>query len=204
MVRGDKRHVDELVCLLKVFNASSSMEINQEKSCAYWFHKYVNQPEWLKGYNWQWVEEGNLSKLPSTPFGLNLNTTDVDRFLYGKTTKKLDYWSTMKLSLAGRVVIYNQLLLSTLWFLITVWGGSNKILRKFKGAICNYLRSRKERLTCIKVSQRECCLKKKYCGLGPENPEAAKTNLLCKWIIKAMELGESKGHFVHEPRVVTL
>lgn len=28
MVRGDKRHVDELVCLLKVFNASSSMEIN--------------------------------------------------------------------------------------------------------------------------------------------------------------------------------
>ena len=34
-------------------------------------------------------------------------------------------------------------------------------------------------------------MKKKNGGLGLVNPEAAKTSLLCKWIVKAMEPGES-------------
>ena len=74
-----------------------------------------------------------MSRLLDTPFGLNLNTPDVDAFLYSKISKKLDYWSSMKLSLAGRIVVCNKILLSTLWFFITVWGGSNKILKKIRG-----------------------------------------------------------------------
>ena len=91
MVRGEKRDVDEMVRLLKVFSAASGMEINWKKSSAYWFDKYTHKPEWLNGYNWQWAEEGDLSKLLGTPFGLNLNTQDVDQFLYAKIAKKLDY-----------------------------------------------------------------------------------------------------------------
>ena len=167
------------------------MEINWDKSCAYWFDKYTHRPEWLAGYNWKWAEEGDLSKLLGTPFGLNLNTPDVDKFLHNKISKKLDYWSTMKLSLGGRIVICNQVLLSTLWFFITVWGSSNKILTKIRGAIKNYLWSGKEQLTRTRVSWRECCLKKKHGGLGLVDPETAKISLLCKWIVKAMEPGDS-------------
>lgn len=108
------------------------------KIVTYWFDKHTHKSDWLRGYNWKWAEEGDLSKLLGTPFGLNLDTRDVDQFLYKKITKKLEYWSSMKLSLAGRIVICNQVLLSTLWFFITVWGGSNKILRRIRGAIRNY------------------------------------------------------------------
>ena len=97
----------------------------------------------------------------------------------------------MKLSLGGRIVICNHVFLSTLWFLITVWGGSNKILTKIRGAIRNYLCSGKEQLTRTRVSWRECCLKKKYGGLGLVDPEATKISILCKWIVKAMEPGEA-------------
>ena len=97
----------------------------------------------------------------------------------------------MKLSLAGRAVICNQVLLSTLWFFITLWGGSNKILERIKGAIRNYLWSGKEQRIRTRVSLRECCMKKKNEGLGLVDPEAAKTSLFCKWIVKAMEPGES-------------
>lgn len=72
MVKGEKRYVDELVRLLKVFSVASRMEINLEKSCAYWFNKYTYKPEWLAGYGWKWVDEGESSKLLGTPFGLNL------------------------------------------------------------------------------------------------------------------------------------
>ena len=139
MIRGEKRDIDELVRLLKTFSEASGMEINWDKSCAYWFDKYTHRPEWLAGYNWKWVEEGDLSILLGTPFRLNLNTPDVDKFIYSKISKKLDYWSTMKLSLGGRIIICNHVLLSTLWFFITILGGSNKILTKIRGAIRNYL-----------------------------------------------------------------
>ena len=46
---------------------------------------------------------------------------------------------------------------------------------------------RKEQLTRTRVSWRECYLKKKKGGLGLVDPEAAKTSLLWKWIVKAME-----------------
>ena len=128
------------------------MEINWEKSCAYWFDKFTHKPEWLNGYNWQWAEEGDLSKLLGTPFGLNLKIQDVGKFLYRKISKKLDYWSTMKLSLAGVAVICNQVLFSTLWFFITVWGGSNKIINEIRGAIRNYLWLGREQLTRTRVS----------------------------------------------------
>ena len=95
------------------------------------------------------------------------------------------------MSMAWRVVICNQVLLSTLWFFITVWGGSNKILRSIRGAIRNYLWSGKEQLTQTRVSWKVCCMKKKVGGLGLVDPEVAKINLMCKWIVKAMEPGES-------------
>ena len=131
-----------------------------------------------------------MSKLLGTPFGLNLNTHDVDRFLYNKISKKLDYWSTMKLSLAGRVVICNRVLLSTLWFFITIWGGSNKILRSIRGAIRNYLWYGKKQLIRTRVSWKVCYMKKKVGGLGLVDPEVAKISLMCKWIVKAMEPGD--------------
>lgn len=76
-------------------------------------------------------------------------------------------------------------------FFITVWGGSNRILEKIRGTIRNYLWSGKEQYIHTRVCWKECCMKKKYGGLGLVDPEAAKTNLLCKWIVGAMEPRES-------------
>ena len=100
--------MDKLVHILKVFSVASRIEINWEKSCAYWFNKFTHKLEWMNGYNWQWAEEGDLSKLLGTPFRLNLNTKDVDNFLYQKIAKELNYWSTMKLSFARKAVICNK------------------------------------------------------------------------------------------------
>lgn len=98
-----------------------------------------------------------MSKLLSIPFGLDLDKSNVDQFLYNKISKKLDYQSTMKLSLAGRVVINLQpsVIVHTL-VLHHNMGGSNKILGKVRDAICNYLWSRKEQFTCMRVSWKEC------------------------------------------------
>ena len=51
MIRGEKKFIDELVRLLKIFSEASEMEINWDKSCAYLYDKYTHKPEWLAGYN---------------------------------------------------------------------------------------------------------------------------------------------------------
>ena len=45
MVRGTKEDVDKLVRILETFSQTSGMEINWEKSCAYWFDKHMHKPE---------------------------------------------------------------------------------------------------------------------------------------------------------------
>ena len=109
----------------------------------------------------------------------------------------------MKLSLAGRVVICNQMQLSTLWFFYNDVGGSNEILRSIKRVIRNYLWSGKEQLTRTRVSWKVCCMKKKVGGLDLVDPEAAKISLMCKWIVKAMELGESNLQLMLRYRLTT-
>lgn len=78
MVRVDKHCVDELVKIFKMFRKTYGMEINWDKSCAYWFDKYTRKSGWLTWYNWKWAEEGDLSQILGTPFGLNFNTSDID------------------------------------------------------------------------------------------------------------------------------
>ena len=101
----------------------------------------------------------------------------LTKFLYTKISKKLDYLSTMKLSIACRVAICNYVLLSTLWFLIfiTVLGASNKILQKIKGKIRNYHWSGKKQLTHTKINWKDFCIKKKHIGLRMVDPKAPKT-----------------------------
>ena len=53
MIRGEKKFVDELVRLLRLFSDASGMKINWEKTCAYWFDKFTHKPVWLAGYNWR-------------------------------------------------------------------------------------------------------------------------------------------------------
>ena len=69
-------------------------------------------------------------------------------------------------------------------------GGSNKVFKKIRRAIRNYLWSGNEHITRTWVSWRVCCLSKKSRGLGLVDLEMAKTNLLWKWILKAMEPDE--------------
>lgn len=99
------------------------------------------------------VDKGrNLSKLLGTHLDYSFNAIGVDQFPNTNDSKNLDYLSTMKLTLAVKVIIYNHVPLSTTWFFIIVWGGSNKILRKIRGIYCNYLWFSDEQLTRLRVS----------------------------------------------------
>jgi hypothetical protein len=61
---------------------------NPLKNVVYWFGTSPPLP-WLLVLGCQVAVERNLSKLLGTPFGLSLDVSDIDKFLFQKIQKKL-------------------------------------------------------------------------------------------------------------------
>ena len=137
-----------------------------------------------------------MSKLLGAPFGLSLSTSDVNLFLHKRLTSKLTHWSTTKVNRTGRSIIANSILLSSLFFFFSVWGGMKKGVAKLKSSILNYLAAGKMERSRARVDWLQCCQRKEEGGINLINPEDAVAVLMVKWVIKALEPGQSNLHLL--------
>lgn len=90
------------------------------------------------------MPKGEIAKLLGTPFGLSASTLDIDKFLVEKIKNKLVYWCSRNLSLAGRRIIVNQVLQSSMWYFLGVWAGSRRVVTQAKALLRNYFWARRE------------------------------------------------------------
>jgi hypothetical protein len=88
-------------------------------------------------------------------------------------------------------MIIKQVLLSSLWFFLSIWNGSAKAIVKVKAMLRNYLWSGAEHSTKTRINWFDCCAKKHIGGLDLIDPQEAMISLLCKWVITAYLLGSS-------------
>jgi len=51
--------------------------------------KDKQKPKWIKEFRWKWAKDGELVKLLGVPFGLNLDTKEVDFFFLENYEKNL-------------------------------------------------------------------------------------------------------------------
>jgi len=130
--------------------------------------------------NITWIEEASISKLLGIPFGLVLTTSDVDKFLKEKITKKLQYWCTTRINSMGRGVIVNIVLLSSIMYFASIWGRMKKGLKKVTTTIQNYLWSSTLHRARTKVSWLQCCLTKDKGDINVINLVDAMTALMVK------------------------
>jgi hypothetical protein len=57
-----------------------------------------------------------------------LNVANIDLFLIDKIKKKLSYWCFVHLSLVGRIIIVNSILVLSLGYFGVFWGVPPKLL----------------------------------------------------------------------------
>jgi hypothetical protein len=189
---GEERNLLAISSLLQDFGHATGLVYNTRKSVLYWFSPLI-PPRWLQSFGCQIAQTQDLSKLLGTPFGISLETNDVDAFLQQKITKKLNYWNSQFLSLTARRVIVNSILLSTLWFFIHIWAGSNSIIKKIRASLRDYLWSGTEVRAIARVGWDDCCADKKVGGL---NLIEALVALTSKWVLRALEPGTSTLHIL--------
>jgi hypothetical protein len=123
-----------MVATFQLFSGASSLLINESKSSMYYWHPSGDvRPQWTQGFKWEWANGQDVSKLLGAPFGI-----DSDNFLRAKLEKKLTYWVTVKLNLAGREIIANSVLVSTLFYFLAIWGGTVDGIKCITGMIRNF------------------------------------------------------------------
>ena len=88
-----------------------------------------------------------------------------------KIRKKLCLWASIKLSLEGRVVVVNHILLATMWHSVACWMLDKACIKNIKAMVRGFLWSGKDQeTTSARVAW--CCLikAKNHGGLGLVDP----------------------------------
>lgn len=87
----------------------------------------------------------------------------------------------------GRAVIINGVLLSGLWYFLSIWGGTDAGVSKIRGQLFNFLWAGDSKRGRNRVNWLTCCQSKVEGVLGLINPEDAVVALMTKWLVKACE-----------------
>jgi hypothetical protein len=87
-IAGTKPNFRRLSILIEDYVQAFGLKINWPKSLAYWISP-KHAPPWLAHIAYPLAIERQISKLLDSPFGLELHTPDIDKFLGAKVRKKL-------------------------------------------------------------------------------------------------------------------
>lgn len=85
-------------------------------------------------------------------------------------TNKLQYWCITKVNSTGHDVIVNSVLLSSLIFFASIWGGTKDGIKKVTSSIGNYMSSGALYRARTKVVWLQCCQPKDKDGITMVNP----------------------------------
>jgi hypothetical protein len=132
-----------------------------------------------------------MSKLLGTPFGLNLASECVDNFLLDHTKQKLASWYASRLHISERVIITNNIIFASILFFLVVWLGTVHAIRQIRKLASYFLWAGRETRTLVRVAWPTLCHRYRDGGLRIIDPEQAMMALMSKWIILALQRGNS-------------
>ena len=98
---------------LQTFGGASGSLINWHKSVAFWISE-APTPSWMPDPRFRSIPPGTAVRYLGCQVGLDLSPEQQIAPLLLSIRKKLLFWSSARLSLAGRIVVTNQVLLSTM------------------------------------------------------------------------------------------
>lgn len=118
-------------------NASDGFgaKINWHKSCGFWIGG-AELPVWTPCTQFPWIPPGRAVRYLGCQIGLDLTPEQKIAPLLS-IRRKLVLWSSARLSLAGRVVVANQVLLATMWCITSCWIFSGSCISQVQRLIRN-------------------------------------------------------------------
>ena len=122
--------------------------------------------------------------------GLELTAEQQIAPLLLSIRRKLIFWSSARLSLAGRALVANQVLLATMWYVTSCWIFSSSCISQIQRLIRNFLWSGKNGdATRAKIAWPVITLPTSHGGLGIVDPACQSRALIGKFVVHSLLLG---------------
>lgn len=110
--------------------------------------------------------------------------------MLGQIRKHLHKWADKKLSLAGRIMVSNQVILSSIWYLASCTNLSGQALKLARATVRNYIWSgRRESCARARVKWATAVLPIVRGGIKILDPQWQASALLVKLLIRGMSTG---------------
>jgi hypothetical protein len=135
------------------------------------------------------VLEGKGTRYLGIQVGFHLPVeANFDKMMVALKSKLIN-WSHSCLSLAGRILVANQVLLASMWYLAACWNPNLRMCAQVKGVVRNFIWSGKEAPTRAKVKWDTLMLPTAQGELGIIDPKTQSKALLAKLLVRGLAPG---------------
>lgn len=171
---------------LERFCDALGAKINWHKLCRFWVGSRAT-PTWSLDALFCWVPAGTSICYLGYQIGLDLIAEQQIAPLLLSIKKKLLFWRTAHLSLAGKIVVASQVLLATMWYITSCWVFASSCISQAQRLIWSFLWSGSDGSPAReKVAWLIITLPTALGGLGMVNPANQSRARLGKFIVCGM------------------
>jgi hypothetical protein len=188
-LKGDQENLDRAQGVLEVLCKASRARINWNKSSTIWASKRERIWDWGQEVGLKWVPRGEGVRYLGVQIGFHLPIEANFNKMLSALKGKLICWSHSNLSLAGRVLVTNQVLLASTWYLAACWNPNPSMCSQVRGVVKNFIWGGKAALTWAKVKWDTLTLLVAEVGLGIIDPKSQSKALLVKLQVKGLAPG---------------
>lgn len=190
LLDGTRENLDRALTVINRFSAASGAKLNLHKSIGLWLAPGPREWQWGEEAGLKWLEKGEVTRYLGYPFGIDIPQKEKDAKMLSQIRKHLLSWSANKLSLAGRIMVSNQVVLSSIWYLASCTDLSGKSLKLARAAVRNYMWSgKRDTKARARVKWSTTVLPIVRGGVKTLDPEWQASALLVKLLIRGMSVG---------------
>jgi hypothetical protein len=188
-LQGSPSNMDRAQEVLKTFCRTSGVKINWHKSAAIWASKKVKTWEWGRDKRLNWIPDGEGTRYLGIEVGFHLPLeANFDTMMIALKGKLIN-WSHNMLSLVGKILVANQVLLISIWYLAACWSPNPRMCCQVRGVIRNFIWGGKDAPARAKVKWDTLALPIAQGGLGVTDPKSHSKVLLTKLFIRGLTPG---------------
>ena len=179
--------LDRVRFLIDRFCLASGARVNWNKSSGILFGTDARS-DWGVADGFTWLQPGQSCRYLGFQIGLDVTPAQQFTPVLDSIRRKLTHWSACHLSLAGRALVVNQVLLATAWYIASCWMLHPGVISRLRRLVRNYLWAGSDGThdTRARVAWHTCILPREQGGLGIIDPEMQSRALISKCIIRGL------------------
>ena len=187
---GTRDNLDRALQVINRFGAASGAKLNLHKSIGLWLAQNERQWHWDEEAGLKWLQPGEVTHYLGYPFGLHIPQRVKDEKMMGQIRKHLLRWAGSKLSLAGKIMVCNQVVLSSIWYLKSCADISGQAFKLARATVRNYMWSgKRESRARARVKWDTAVLPIVRGGVKILDPQWQASALLVKLLIRRLSVG---------------